>query len=142
MPSSYIALLLQFHMKPSYLITLSFFMYKMKMNKCYSKANMHGCQDILHTYIGVDLWFTFFLQLCPCEIFPNVDTHGCSLHCNPIIYHKSFKKILVATKRAQIKTQYNELQRWQLEWAIQKKDEMGLARTFFLKTFMSLDPPN
>ncbi len=28
----------------------------------------------------------------------------------------------------QVKTQYNELQRWQLEWVVQKKNEMGLCQ--------------
>jgi len=42
MSSSFIALLLQFHMKASYLVTLSCFMNKMKLSKCCSKANLDG----------------------------------------------------------------------------------------------------
>ncbi len=39
---SFIALLFQFHMKASYLVTLSRFMNKMKLNKCCFKANLDG----------------------------------------------------------------------------------------------------
>ncbi len=38
----FIAFLLQFHMKASYLVTLSCFMNKMKPSKCCSKANLDG----------------------------------------------------------------------------------------------------
>jgi hypothetical protein len=45
MLSSFIALLLQFQKpkKTSYLVTLSCFIYKMKLNKCCSKYNLDGC---------------------------------------------------------------------------------------------------
>ncbi len=42
MSSSFIALLFQFHMKASYLITLSCLKNMMKLNKCCSRANLDG----------------------------------------------------------------------------------------------------
>jgi hypothetical protein len=40
MPSSFIALLLQFHRNASDLVTLSCFIYNMKLSKCYFKVNL------------------------------------------------------------------------------------------------------
>jgi hypothetical protein len=42
MPSSYIAILFQFHRNASYSVTLSCFIYNMKLNKCWFRVNLDG----------------------------------------------------------------------------------------------------
>ncbi len=46
MPSAFITLLLQFHRNASYLVTLSCFIYNMKLSKRNSKVNLDGCPKI------------------------------------------------------------------------------------------------
>ncbi len=46
MPSSFIAFLFQFHKNASYLVTLSCFIYNMKLSKHFSKVNLDGCLEM------------------------------------------------------------------------------------------------
>ncbi len=67
MPSSFIALLLQFHMKTSYLIT-SCFMNKMKLNKHYFMANLDGCLKV-YCDSHVDLAWLIMVRTTSCANF-------------------------------------------------------------------------
>jgi hypothetical protein len=46
MPSSFIAIVFQFHRNASYLVTLSCFIYKMKLSKCCFKVNLDGRSEM------------------------------------------------------------------------------------------------
>ncbi len=46
MPSSFIALLFQFHKNASYLVTLLCFIYNMKLSKHYSKVNLNNHSEM------------------------------------------------------------------------------------------------
>ncbi len=70
MPSSFIALLLQFHTKASYLITLSCFMNKLKLSKHYFKANLDG-RPIVHYGSLVDLTWLIMVGTTSCANFSN-----------------------------------------------------------------------
>jgi len=70
MSSSFIALLFQFHMKASYLITLSCFKNMMKLNKCCSRANLDGHPKVQCGSL-VELAWVIMVGTTSCTNFSN-----------------------------------------------------------------------
>ncbi len=70
MPSSFITLLFEFHMKASHLVTLSYFMNKMKLsNRCF-KANLDG-HVIMRFESPVDLTWLIMIGIANFANFSN-----------------------------------------------------------------------